>query len=221
MTDPVELIDRQTQLANFLVAGWPTLDIPGLPAISAAAAVGNATQENQCRSVTPGPLDHGSDGLFQWRLDRLTNMQNFGNKNFGGWQSIEAQAAFFSFECKGWYKPLWNDLAAGLKALATLTANICDQYEKPNPALANLDARIKYATDFMNVWKPELHQGDIATPPAPVIAAPPAPAPTAPPSTAITMDADVMTAVSRLADAALAPRRAALIAKLAAILREV
>jgi hypothetical protein len=215
MTDPVNLIDRQTQLANFLVSGWPALEIPGLPEVSAAAAVGNATQENACRSVTTGVKDHGSDGLFQWRLDRLTKMQEFGNQHFGGWQSIEAQAAFFSYECKGWYKPLWSDLVTGTKSLATLTANICDQYERPDPAAANIDGRIKYASDFMVAWKPELHQGPLTPVIQPPIITPPPPV--APP---VQIGPNVVDAIAKLADASLAPQRAAIIAKLTAIMKE-
>lgn len=155
MTDPDTLVARQKLLANSLIAGWPALEIPAISVLGAAAAVGNATQENNCKSVTLGTKDHGSDGLFQWRLDRLTSMQVFGVKNFGHWDSIEAQAAFFSFECKGWYKSLWSDLVDGKKSLDTLTANICAQYERPAAASAALDARIKYATDFLAIWKPE------------------------------------------------------------------
>lgn len=174
MNDLNTLIGRQTELANFLVTGWPALEIPGIPTVSAAAVVGNGTQENNCKPVTTGVKDHGSDGIFQWRLDRLTNMQAFGVKNFGAWDTIEAQAAFFSYECKGWYKPLWVDLVAGTKALATLTANICNQYEKPAAEFAALDARIKYASDFMTVWKPDV----IVPPPAPTpVPPPPAPIP--------------------------------------------
>lgn len=173
MADPATLIDRQTQLANFLVAGWPKLSIPGLPPVAAAAAVGNATQENQCKSVTEGAKDHGSDGLFQWRLDRLVNMQAFGDKWFGGWQSIEAQAAFFSFECKGDFPSLWSDLVQGAKSLATLTANIMAQYEKPAAESAMLDARIKYATTFMDAWtKPVVPVPLPAPAPAPVLVTP-------------------------------------------------
>lgn len=171
MTDPANLIDRQRQLANFLVAGWPALEIPPISHSGAIAAVGNATQENQCKSVTVGDKDHGSDGLFQWRLDRLTNLQTFGQKWFGTWQSIEAQAAFFSFECKGDYPTLWTDLVAGAKPVPTLVANICDEYERPSAAGRVLDQRISYATTFATQWGTAL--------PAPLPAAP-APAPAAP-----------------------------------------
>lgn len=207
MADPANLIDRQTQLANFLVAGWPALEIPGLPPVSAAAAVGNGTQENNCRSVTVGTKDHGSDGIFQWRLDRLTNMQAFGVKNFGTWESIEAQAAYFSFECKGYYKPLWLDLAAGTKSLTTLTANICDQYERPAAESAALDARIKYATDFMAVWKPE-----------PPVVVPPTPAPA---TGGVLLTPDQSIVVDALASAILATTSLPAIKALAgAILKE-
>jgi hypothetical protein len=178
MADPVNLIDRQTLLANFLVAGWPALAIPGIPRVSAAAAVGNATQENQVKSVTLGELDHGSDGLFQWRQTRLTAMQAFAAKWFTTWEAIEPQAAFFSFECKGSYPALWADLVAGTKPLATLVANICDQYEMPAAASAALDARIKYAQTFLDAWPSHTP----APPPSIAVATPvAAPSPQTPP----------------------------------------
>ena len=210
MTDPVNLIDRQTQLANFLVAGWPKLAIPGISPVGAAAAVGNATQENSCRSVTTGAKDHGSDGLFQWRLDRLTNMQAFGVKWFGAWDSIEAQAAFFSFECKGDYPALWNDLVVGSKALATLTLNICDQYERPSAAGRVPDQRIGYATTFYAKWVP--------LPPLPAAPTPaPAPVtPSLPPSGALLMDPAILAQLAPLIEALAAGLFRALLAQLSA-----
>jgi len=153
-------------LANYLTVGWPTLDLPGLPRASVAAIVGNATQENQCRSTTEGAKDHGSDGLFQWRLDRLTIMQAWCNANFkAGWQAIEPQAAFFCFECKRDCLGLWDDLVAGVKTLDTLTANICDEYERPSVAGRVLDTRIGYAAAFMKAWTGV--DGSTSAPPAP------------------------------------------------------
>ena len=115
--------------------------------------------------MTPGAKDHGSDGIFQWRLDRLTNMQAFGVKNFGAWESIEAQAAFFSYECKGWYKPLWVDLAAGTKSLATLTANIWSNTRSRLLNTPILMLASNTPPNFMRIWKPELHQDDLNAPP--------------------------------------------------------
>ena len=169
MADGVTLLERQLMLANYLTVGWPTLALPGLPRISVAAIVGNATQENQCRSTTEGAKDHGSDGLFQWRLKRLTEMQAWCEDNFkAGWQAIEPQGAFFCFECKRDCLGLWDDLAAGVKTLDTLTANICDEYERPSVAGRVLDERIGYATTFLKEWT------GIVTPP---LVVPPAPKP--------------------------------------------
>jgi len=162
MSDPSVLLERQLMLANYLSVGWPTLNLPGLPRVSVAAIVGNASQENQCRSVTEGAKDHGSDGLFQWRLDRLTAMQAWCGAHFkAGWEAIEPQAAFFAYECKRDYPGLWADLVAGTKSIETLTANICDVYERPSAAGRVLDTRIGYATAFMKAWT------GVEEPPAP------------------------------------------------------
>jgi hypothetical protein len=176
MADPATLIDRQILLGNYLVTGWPKFGIPPLPRKSSAAAVGNATEENSCRSVTTGTLDHGSNGLFQWRLTRLTEMQSWCTTNFGTWQDIGAQAAFFCFECMRDYKALWADLVAGAESLATLTLNITDVYERPSAAGRVPDTRIGYATNFLTEWP--LTTTTIPLP-SPVIPAPqPTPTPT-------------------------------------------
>jgi len=155
-------------LANYLFVGWPTLGIPALPRRSCAAAVGNATQENRAESITVGALDHGSDGLFQWRLDRLTAMKSFGDTHFkSGWQAIEPQAAFFCDECMRLYPELWADLVAGTKSLETLTADICDLYERPSAAGRVLDTRIGFAAAFLKAWA-----GEEPPAPAPIPAAP-------------------------------------------------
>jgi len=176
VTDPATLLERQLMLANYLSVGWPTLDLPGLPRASVAAIVGNATQENQCRSVTEGAKDHGSDGLFQWRLDRLTTMQAWCEAHFkAGWQAIGPQAAFFCFECKRDYPALWADLVGGTKPLETLVADICDLYERPSAAGRVLDIRIGYATAFLKEWTGV--DGSTGSPPPVVVPAPASPPP--------------------------------------------
>ena len=178
--DPTTLIERQLMLANYLSVGWPTLGIPPLPRRSCAAAVGNATEENRDESVTVGALDHGSDGLFQWRLDRLTAMKSFGDTHFkSGWQAIEPQAAFFCDECMRLYPELWADLVAGTKSLETLTADICDLYERPSAAGRVLDTRIGFAVAFLRAWTGEEAPAPPIVPAAPEkppVALPEAPA---------------------------------------------
>jgi hypothetical protein len=51
------------------------------------------------------------------------------------------------------YPALHTDLLAGAKPLKTLTANICNIYERPAPAYANLDKRIRYAQDTLTLTK--------------------------------------------------------------------
>jgi hypothetical protein len=62
---------------------------------SAAAIGGNATQENLCQPVTLGAKDHGSDGVLQWRAERLDGLD--GLKAWCGaqglaWDTLRAQA---------------------------------------------------------------------------------------------------------------------------------
>ena len=112
-----------------------------LPLVAACAVAGNGWQENLLRPLTPGKKDHGSDGFMQWRLDRLTALQQL-----PGWNTLPVQARYFKIECKAKYPSLWKQLAnPGSRTIDNLVANICDQYERPSPAGRVLDKRIAYA----------------------------------------------------------------------------
>lgn len=139
------IIDRAKELAGYLMAGFPELNLLGYPLTSACAVVGNAWRENLIKPVTEGVKDHGSDGLFQWRLERLTGnpelpgqsnvkwgMQPWCIKHFGDWKTIKAQSAFFLYEVARDYKVLDAELKAGTKSIETMTANICDVFERPS-----------------------------------------------------------------------------------------
>ncbi len=136
----MSLADRQKELAGYLVAG-------GWPLVSACASVGNATQENLCNPLTKGAKDHGSDGLYQWRLGRLDDLMSWSREHNLDWQQMKTQAAYHQYEMARDYKALNAELLAGAKPIETLTANICNAYERPAIAYANIDGRIKYAKD--------------------------------------------------------------------------
>jgi hypothetical protein len=141
----------------------------GLPIISAAALVGNVTWENHAEPVTVGKKDHGSDGGFQWRLDRLdgpNGLKAWCKANDYAWNTIKGQAAFFCVECQRWpYSVLWSDLIRGTKKLETLVANVMEIYERPDPAVAHLDDRIIAAQTFLKRWSPGPSIGEIITAP--------------------------------------------------------
>jgi hypothetical protein len=135
-----DIITRGRVFIQALMSG------PGpLPLVSACAVGGNGWQENLLRPLTLGAKDHGSDGIMQWRLGRLTELQHLPN-----WDTLPVQAQFFKAECQRDYPRLWADLVAGKKSLETLTANVMVQYERPNLALAGLDHRITYAHALLN-----------------------------------------------------------------------
>jgi hypothetical protein len=145
---------RQKEFGTYLMNGFPKLGLVGWSARGAAAACGNGTQENLCRPVTVGAKDHGSDGIMQWRLERLTNLKNFGVRNFSRWDTLEAQAAFLMWEMKSDYPKLSADLISGKYILEDLTADICWQFERPAKASANLPGRVKYAKDSLALLAP-------------------------------------------------------------------
>ena len=80
------LAERQKEFADYFV-------VAGYPPVSAAAIAGNGTQENSCLPTTAGAKDHGSDGVLQWRLGRLSKLQAMPY-----WDTLKAQAAFVILE---------------------------------------------------------------------------------------------------------------------------
>lgn len=141
------LRDRQMEFGGYFISA-------GYPLVSAAAIVGNATQENLCEPTTKGTKDHGSDGLLQWRLGRLERLMKLPE-----WDTLKVQAMFTIRELQAApsseyfdmdYRVLESDLRLGAKPLATLTANFVDAYERPSEDGRMLDARIRYATDAYN-----------------------------------------------------------------------
>lgn len=144
------LLDRQREYTTWLEKGFSELDLKGLPLVSASAIAGNASQENLVRPVTTGPKDHGSDGVLQWRLDRLDGPRGLKgwSESLGlDWQTLKTQAAFTLWELGNdpRYAVLLKDLHDGKKKIETLTANFCWIYERPNKAHAHLDKRISHA----------------------------------------------------------------------------
>lgn len=144
------LLERQREYTSWLEKGFPELDLKGLSLVGACAIAGNGSVENQAKPVTLGPKDHGSDGILQWRLDRLDGPR--GLKGWSAalglpWDTLKTQAAFTLWELysDGRYAPLARDLQEGKKKIETLTANFCWIYERPNKALAHLDKRISHA----------------------------------------------------------------------------
>ena len=144
------LLARQKEFTGYLVVGFPEFGLRGLPLKSACAVTGNATQENLVRPVTEGPLDHGSNGTMQWRLDRLAGpagLRGWAKAHGLPWDTLRTQAAFFLYELQRDYPPLSLDLYNGTKPLETLTANISRFYERPAKRYEALDNRIKAAQD--------------------------------------------------------------------------
>lgn len=138
----------EQKLASDLVRYIMT-STPVWPALSSAAATGNSGQENLFRPVTAGAKDHGSDGLWQWRLDRLTGpngLQPWCARMGYAWNLMESQVLFMKYEMKMFYTELYNEMInPGSRSLENLTANFMNVYERPNPELAALDKRIEYA----------------------------------------------------------------------------
>jgi hypothetical protein len=139
--------DRQKEFCSYFM--------PAYPMRSAAAIGGNATQENLCQPVTAGAKDHGSDGVLQWRLDRLTGrdgLQPWCAAQGIPWDTLKSQALFTMHELdQPQHAVLKADLKAGAKSLETLTINFCDAFERPSAAGREPDKRIGYAHDCLSI----------------------------------------------------------------------
>ena len=157
------LLDRQKEFARILVKGIPEQGLKGLPLISACAIVGNGTVENKMNPVTLGPKDHGSDGVLQWRLDRLDGphgLKGWAAQRRYRWDTLWTQAAFTLWELQRDYsgglekrlrsaptKVEWNKETADL--VSELTEDFCRVYERPNMAVAHLDLRKRHARSVL------------------------------------------------------------------------
>lgn len=120
------------------------------PAVAWCAIIGNAMAESGLETET-GPVDHGSDGLFQWRGARLERL-----KKRPDWKTPSAQVAFLVSELRAApgspdfdvdYSGLYAELMRADRPLETLTLNFCDRYERPSVAGRRADARIGFARD--------------------------------------------------------------------------
>lgn len=184
----MSLLDRQKEVTGYLMDGVPELGLRGWPLSGACAVTGNFSQENLCKAVTTGPLDHNSQGLAQWRLGRLTELMSWSKKNFGGrddaWMSLRAQCAFTLYETARDYPGLDAELRKGLagvkpedvrRVLDFKTAEFCWVFERPKRGpTAGLANRQKHAASVFQLMD---------TAPAPA----PAPEPTVTPTTGVVL----------------------------------
>lgn len=138
---------RQIQVASlFMSYGW-------MPS-GASAMTGNLTQEsgvNLPSAFRTGKLDHGSQGLPQWRLDRLNDYEAFvkgkhpelvdnDDAMWAQYGRVDYQCEYIVIEVQRDYPRLDAALRKG-GSVTALVAEICWEYERPSKAYANLANR--------------------------------------------------------------------------------
>lgn len=98
-------------------------------------------------------LDHGSQGLAQWRGSRLDAYMKFvavkhpdaaSDELWAQYGRLDYQVDFVDHELATDYPALHAKLKAG-GLVASLATDICWQYERPNKALAHIADRIAHA----------------------------------------------------------------------------
>lgn len=128
--------------------------VRGYPPESAAAWVGNFSQEvgvNLPSAFRRGKLDHGSQGLEQARLDRLTRYEDWVDakhpecKNdpaarWAWYGNMALQVEYADIECQRSFPAVYAALKKGGN-IDELTALICWKFEIPSKKYANLAFR--------------------------------------------------------------------------------
>jgi len=143
---------RQQELMQLLVS-------KGLSIKGAAACVGNCSQEVGINLPSKFTLktDHGSQGICQWRLDRLTALEHFADTAKLAVTDLTTQGLFLVQELRTGY-PALNAmlLFPGDRSTANLTANFMKFFERPSfdPAINKLDFRIKQAEICVRDFSP-------------------------------------------------------------------
>lgn len=135
---------RQLQAARLLLN-------KGYSKQGAAAIVGNLSQEsgNNLRSTFTLTTDHGSQGVAQWRLDRLTKLEKFSEDNNLTVTELSTQLFYLIWELESFYGSLNSMLKSGTRSVANLTANFMQIFERPAAKYANLGNRIRQANAVM------------------------------------------------------------------------
>jgi len=135
------------------------LQAQGYSPKGAAAIVGNLSQEsgnNLPTAFRTRDLDHGSNGLPQWRLQRLTDYEAYVRSLHPGasasvlwafYGNMALQIAYIAIELKRDYPALDARLRSrtSKETIEELTEAVCWQYERPAEASANLPNRIAQA----------------------------------------------------------------------------
>jgi len=122
-----------------------------------AAIVGNLSQEVGPHLPTRFTLvtDHGSQGLAQWRLSRLVELENWAEQKNLPVTDMKTQMGFLFFELERDYPALNKMLKEGTRPIANLTADFMLWFERPNkdPQINRLDKRIDWANKCALAFK--------------------------------------------------------------------
>lgn len=135
---------------------YTLFEAQGYPPESAAAWVGNFVQEsgtNLPSAFRSSDLDHGSEGLEQWRLDRLAKYEAFvkarhpeaTEQELWAWDgNMALQVEYAAHECAHEYPLVEAQLRRG-GDVGKLTEVICWHIERPSVRYANIAHRIAAA----------------------------------------------------------------------------
>jgi tail lysozyme len=173
---PETAVQRQQSAMHRLV-------LCGFDPLGAAAIVGNGCGEsgpNLDSTFDRAHSDHGSGGFLEWRLSRKDELAKFADDLGSGMRDdLITQCNFAAYELRT-KLPLraLNEqlITPAGRSLADLTANFCWIFERPAPATAGLDRRIRHAEGAFADWK----QSRVVIPPVQSVPTEPIPMPPQP-----------------------------------------
>lgn len=151
---------RQLQCAKLFCA-------MGYMPSGASSIVGNLSWEsggaNLPTAFRKRNLDHGSNGMPQWRLARLDAYEAFVREQqpnasaaelWNHYGRMDYQVRYIDIELKRDYPKLHANLTKG-GAVAALTADFCWSYERPSKAYAHLAERVAFANTIFDALNPK------------------------------------------------------------------
>src|ERR1043166_1584745 len=141
------------------IMAFGIMEAKGYSPEGSGAIIGNLSQESGAglpSAFRHSNLDHGSQGLAQWRLDRLTNYQNYvrsrhpeaqDEQSFWAWcGNMALQLDFLEIELKHDYPALDVSLRRGGN-IDDLTEAFCWKFERPSRTQSGIENRKKQARD--------------------------------------------------------------------------
>jgi len=122
--------------------------------VQASALLGNFHWESG--GLDPARIEGGTGiglGLAQWSFDRRTALEAEAARRGKDPTDLQFQLEYIKFELEGAESAVMNDPRFKSGTVEEATLAVSQIYERPNPALAHNDERIKHAKQYLDQFK--------------------------------------------------------------------